>query len=159
MNVICGKPLSHHGTQTLLPLLCRQVNANDTRLYAWVSQLINDPFEATGSFFRIWYTEDLGGQLKTTFRLYWRYLYTPEVWAFEFHQPVFKKVTKAGLNSLRQKEYQISVKKWNFWQSIPQKETGIGFLGVRDDLTIRLSKFFDKIRLSRSLRPLRLLRL
>ena len=47
MNVICGKPLSHHGTQTLLPLLCRQVNANDTRLYAWVSQLINDPFEAT----------------------------------------------------------------------------------------------------------------
>ena len=53
MNVICGKPLSHHGTQTLLPLLCRQVNANDTRLYAWVSQLINDPFEATGSFFRI----------------------------------------------------------------------------------------------------------
>ena len=51
MNVICGKPLSHHGTQTLLPLLCRQVNANDTRLYAWVSQLINDPFEATGSFF------------------------------------------------------------------------------------------------------------
>ena len=56
MNVICGKPLSHHGTQTLLPLLCRQVNANDTRLYAWVSQLINDPFEATGSFFWTWYT-------------------------------------------------------------------------------------------------------
>ena len=63
MNVICGKPLSHHGTQTLLPLLCRQVNANDTRLYAWVSQLINDPFEATGSFFWTWYT------LKTLWRL------------------------------------------------------------------------------------------
>jgi hypothetical protein len=27
-----------------------------------------------------------------------------------FHQPVFKKMTLAGLNSLRQKEYQISVK-------------------------------------------------
>ena len=33
--------------------------------------------------------EDLGGQLKTTFR----YLYIPEVWAFEFHQKVFKKIT------------------------------------------------------------------
>ena len=27
---------------------------------------------------------------------------------FEFHQPVFKKVTSAGLNSLQQKEYQIT---------------------------------------------------
>ena len=31
-----------------------------------------------------------------------------------FHQPVFKKLTSAGLNSLRQKEYQISVKYWIF---------------------------------------------
>jgi hypothetical protein len=36
------------------------------------------------------------------------------VWTFEFHQPVFKKVTSAGLNSLRQKGYQISVKNWIF---------------------------------------------
>jgi hypothetical protein len=33
---------------------------------------------------------------------------------FEFHQPVFKKVTSAGLSSLQQKGYHISVKKWNF---------------------------------------------
>ena len=31
-----------------------------------------------------------------------------------FHQPVFKKLTSAGLNSLQQKEYQISVKYWIF---------------------------------------------
>ena len=31
-----------------------------------------------------------------------------------FHQPVVKKMTLAGLNSLRQKEYQISVKNWIF---------------------------------------------
>ena len=37
-----------------------------------------------------------------------------EVWTFEFHQPVFKKVTLADLNSLQQKEHQISVKNWIF---------------------------------------------
>ena len=31
-----------------------------------------------------------------------------------FHQPVFKKMTSAGLNSLRQKNYQISVENWIF---------------------------------------------
>ena len=35
-----------------------------------------------------------------------------EVLKFEFHQPVFKKGTYAGLNSLRQKGYRISVKNW-----------------------------------------------
>ena len=37
-----------------------------------------------------------------------------EVLPFEFHQPVFKKVTLSGLNSLRQKRYQILVKNWIF---------------------------------------------
>ena len=37
-----------------------------------------------------------------------------EVGTFEFHQPVFKKVSSAGLNSLRKKGYQISVKNWIF---------------------------------------------
>ena len=37
-----------------------------------------------------------------------------EVLKFVFHQPVFKKMTSVGLNSLRQKEYQISVKNWIF---------------------------------------------
>jgi hypothetical protein len=36
------------------------------------------------------------------------------MWKFEFHQPVFKKLTSADLNSLQQKGYQISVKKWIF---------------------------------------------
>ena len=30
------------------------------------------------------------------------------------HQPIFKKMTSAGLNSLQQKGYQISVKNWIF---------------------------------------------
>ena len=41
--------------------------------------------------------EDLGGQLKTIFwskRRY--YLCIPEVWAFEFHQPVLEKVRNIG---------------------------------------------------------------
>ena len=33
-NMICGKPFSHHGTQTILPLLRMQVDANGTRFYA-----------------------------------------------------------------------------------------------------------------------------
>jgi hypothetical protein len=32
----------------------------------------------------------------------WKYGIS-DVWAFEFHQSVFKKVTRTGLNSLRQK--------------------------------------------------------
>ena len=43
--------------------------------------------------------------------------------------------------------------------SIPQKGTDIGDLGARDDPTIRLKKKIDEMKLSRSLRPLRLLRL
>ena len=50
-------------------------------------------------------------------------------------------------------------KKLDFWLSIPQKGTGFDHLGARDDLTIRISNFFDKMRLFRPLRPLRLLRL
>ena len=49
-------------------------------------------------------------------------------------------------------------RKLNFWWSIPQKGPGFDHLSARDDLTIRISKFFDEMRLSRSLRPLRLLR-
>ena len=50
--------------------------------------------------------------------------------------------------------------KFDFKQSIPQKEIGSGHLGAtaRDDQTIRISKVFDEMRLSRSLRPLKLLR-
>ena len=44
-----------------------------------------------------------------------------EVWTLEFQQSVFKKVTSAGLNSLRQKEYQISVKNWIFYEPFNKK--------------------------------------
>ena len=37
-----------------------------------------------------------------------------EVWTFEFLESVLKKVISAGLNSLRKKGYQISVKNWIF---------------------------------------------
>ena len=67
-------------------------------------------------FYRVYHldliqSKDLWGQLKTTFRLWWRYLYIPEYRAFEFHPPVFKKVTYAGLNSLRQKGYQLRLQR------------------------------------------------
>ena len=65
----------------------------------------------------------------------------------------FKKVTSAGLNSL-----QISVKNWIFYYPVRKKGTGFDPLGARDDVTIRISHSFDEMRLSRSLRPLRLLR-
>ena len=48
-------------------------------------------------------------------------------------------------------------KKLDFWWFIPWKGTGIGHLDVKDDQTIRISNFFDEMRLLRSLRPLRLL--
>ena len=44
------------------------------------------------------------------------------------------------------------------WPKDSQKGTGIGHLGARDDQIIRISNFFDGMRLLRSLRPLRLLR-
>ena len=50
--------------------------------------------------------------------------------------------------------YQISVK-----IGFLMIHSGIGHLGARDDPTIRLSNFFDEMRLSSSLKPLRLLRL
>ena len=50
-------------------------------------------------------------------------------------------------------------KNLGFWWSIPQKWTSIGHFGAREHGTIRTIKFCDEIRLLRSLRPLRLLRL
>ena len=41
-------------------------------------------------------------------------LYGHKGYSFVFHQPVFKKVVSAGLNSLRQKVCQILVKNWIF---------------------------------------------
>jgi hypothetical protein len=76
---------------------------------------------------------------------------------FEFHQTLFKQLTSAGFNSIRKKGYQISVKILFYLLSISQKVTGVDNLGARNDLTIRISNFFDEMRLSRSLRSLRLL--
>ena len=53
----------------------------------------------------------------------------------------------------------IISEKLDFWWSILQKGTVIGHLGARDDQTIMISRFFDEIRLLRSSRPLRSLRL
>ena len=40
---------------------------------------------------------------------------------FVFHQPVFKKVALAGLNSLQQTGYQILVRQWIFVDPIHKK--------------------------------------
>ena len=55
----------------------------------------------------------------------WRWFWNPEVWIYEFHQPVCKKVISADLNSLWQKRYRYqwkfgffmihSTKKDQFW--------------------------------------------
>ena len=45
--------------------------------------------------------------------------------SFEFHQPVFKKVTSAGLNSLQLRGYQISVKSQIFGYSFHKKSWNI----------------------------------
>ena len=56
----------------------------------------------------------LSGRKINNFFELWCQVASKEVWKFEFHQPVFKKVTLADLNSLWQKGYQISVKKLIF---------------------------------------------
>ena len=75
-----------------------------------------------------------------------------------FHQPVFKKMTSSGLNSLRQKEYQISVKNWIF--DDPFHKKGLVLVNWVPGMIkpSGLVDFFDEMRLLRSLRPLRLLR-
>ena len=45
----------------------------------------------------------LNGSEASTFFLNYGAQWLHEQWAFEFHQPVFKKVTSTGVNSLRQK--------------------------------------------------------
>ena len=54
-----------------------------------------------------------------------------------FHQPIFKKMISAGLNSLREKEYQISVKNGIFEDPCHKKGLIMVILGARDDQTIR----------------------
>ena len=51
------------------------------------------------------------------------------------------------------------IKKLDFWWSITQKKNCIGHFCASNDPTIRISNFFEEMRPSRSLRPLRLLRL
>ena len=50
-----------------------------------------------------------------------------------------KKMTSAGLSSLRVSDISENL---DFWWSIPQKGTGIGHLGARDDQIIKISNFF-----------------
>jgi hypothetical protein len=71
---------------------------------------------------------------------------------FGFHQPVFKKMTSAGLNSLRQKEYLISVRNWIFDDPFHKKGLVlvIWVLGIIKPSGSII--FFDEMRLSRSLR-------
>jgi hypothetical protein len=72
-----------------------------------------------------------------------------EIGNFWVPQPFFKKVTSAGLNSLRQKGYQISVKNWIFDYPFQEEGASIGHFGARDDLTIRIRYFLGEIGLLR----------
>ena len=57
-----------------------------------------------------------------------------------------------------QEEYQISVKNWIFDDPFHKKGLVLFIWGARDDQIIKISNFFDEMRLLRSLRLLRLLR-
>ena len=50
------------------------------------------------------------------------WLHGHEGYPFVFHQPLFKKVASAGLNSLQQKGYQMLVKNWIFDDPFHKKE-------------------------------------
>ena len=65
----------------------------------------------------------------------WRCLYIPEVIEFEFHQPVFKKKQPPT-----EKVPYIS-ENLDFWWSIPQKRTNIGYFDAIYDQTIKIRKF------------------
>ena len=49
------------------------------------------------------------------------WLHGHEGYPFVFHQPIFKKVALAGLNSLQHKGYQILVKHWIFEEPFLKK--------------------------------------
>ena len=69
-----------------------------------------------------------GPTIGPTFLLDLWCLWLQEFCTFVFHQPVFKKMISASLNSLQQKEYQVVVKNWIYVDSFHKKRTGIGQL-------------------------------
>ena len=71
-----------------------------------------------------------------------------EVMTFGFYQTVFKKVIMAGLNSLRQKGCQISVKNWIFDDPFYKKGVVL-IIWVR-----KMIKPSGSVNFLRSLRPL-----
>ena len=77
---------------------------------------------------------------------------------FMFHQPVFKKNDIGWPHQPPSEKVSDISKKFDFWWSILQKGTVIGHLDARDDQSIIIRRFFDEMRLSRSLRLLRPLR-
>jgi hypothetical protein len=72
-------------------------------------------------------------------------------------EPFFKKITLAGLNSLQQKGYQVSVAIWIF-ADLFHKTGPVGHFGAKDDPTVRIRKLFDEIGLLRLWSPVRLQR-
>ena len=77
-----------------------QRNHTYCRVQQWVNCWITGqtPIAGKQNSYRVFrpdliYFEDLAGQLKTTFWSKCSYLCIPELWAFVFHQSVFKKVT------------------------------------------------------------------
>ena len=68
----------------------------------------------------------------------WRWFWNPEVWIFEFHQPVSKKWYRLTSTASDRKGTAIS-ENLVFFLSIPRKKTTIGRLVARGYPTIRSS--------------------
>ena len=79
------------------------------------------------------------------------------MWTFEFLTLVNKKVTSAGLNSLRQKMLK-SVRNWIFDDPFNKKGLVLVILVLGMIKSSGSVIFFNDMRLLRSLRPLRMLR-
>ena len=82
----------------------------------------------------------------------------PHIHHLSFHQKFFQKSDIGWPQQPPTERVSDICKTSDFLCSILQNGTNIDHLSSRDDQTIRISKYFDEMRLLRSLRPSRLLR-
>ena len=72
----------------------------------------------------------------------WRYLCIPEVMAFEFHTPVFKKVSIDWPQQPPIETVPYISESLDFWWTIPQKMSNTGHFDAINDQTIGIRNFF-----------------
>ena len=93
------------------------------------------------------------------FKLWKRCLYVHWQWKFHLWPLDLVKDKIHGLHSLQQEDCQRPIKTMGFLCSIPYWNTSTGHFGARVDVNVKVSKSFNEMRMSRSLRLLMLLRL